>query len=584
MCPLPWSYDIASIVPHKPRPDYDFPIQWVTAKMAGPNEVRHSTSDNTLTSDTAVEPKVEQPQDLHRTRTVTEADVEALPFRTLSPNADLTEYTQETANGEILREVRSTATGMIERYELVTFKINDPENPKNWSKAYKWWCTMVVALTCFVVAFDSSVISSDLESMAEEFGVGREVSLLAITFFVIGFGVGPMAFAPMSEILGRRVIYASTLLVAVIFTIPQAVAQNIETLLVTRFIAGLAFSAPMTLVGGTLADMWKNEERGIPMAAFSAAPFIGPGLGPLVGGYLCKEGWRWLYWIQLIASGAVWFLITFTVPETYAPTLLKRRAKKMRKETGNENFVTAEEIDMRPFRERLMIFLIRPFQLLFREPIVLFLSIYMSVLYGLLYMFFVAFPIIYKTDKGYDSGSTGLMFLPLVVGVLLGALCGPLVNKHYVKLSEKANGNPPPEARLWPMMLSCWAIPIGLFIFSWTSFPDLHWAGPAFGGFPVGFGIIFLYNSANNYLVDSYQHQAASALAAKTFLRSWWGAGVVLFTQQMYDRMGHQWASTFLAFIGLLCCAIPFVFFFYGERIRAHSHYAFHPDEENQEK
>lgn len=69
---------------------------------------------------------------------------------------------------------------------------------------------------------------------------------------------------------------ASTIFVALIFIIPCAVAQNIETLLVCRAIDGIAFSAPMTLVGGTLADLWRNEERGVPMAAFSAAPFIGP--------------------------------------------------------------------------------------------------------------------------------------------------------------------------------------------------------------------------------------------------------------------------------------------------------------------
>jgi hypothetical protein len=105
---------------------------------------------------------------------------------------------------------------------------------------------------------------------------------------------------------------------------------------------------------------------------------------------------------------------------------------------------------------------------------------------------------------------------------------------------------------------------------------------PALGGFAVGFGFIFLYNSANNYLVDSYQHQAASALAAKTFLRSFWGASCVLFTTQMYDRLGNQWASSLLAFIGVACCAIPFVFYFFGSRIRAHSHYAYSEDEENQ--
>jgi multidrug resistance protein len=196
-----------------------------------------------------------------------------------------------------------------------------------------------------------------------------------------------MAFAPFSEIWGRRPVYAVTLLFAVVFTIPGAVAQNIETLLVTRFIAGIAFSAPMSLVGGTLADLWKNEERGVPMAAFSAAPFIGPGVGPLVGGFLGDAaGWRWLYWIQLILSAIVWFLISFTVPETYTPNLLATRAKKMRKDTGDDKYVTEQDLDLRPFSERLKLFLLRPFQLLFQELIVFFISLYMSVLYGLLYM------------------------------------------------------------------------------------------------------------------------------------------------------------------------------------------------------
>jgi multidrug resistance protein len=511
------------------------------------------------------------------------ADIVNLPTRTLTNDAALEEYTQETISGQILREVRSNRTGNIERYELVTWKINDPENPKNWSKAFKWWCTMCVAITCFVVAFNSAVITADIGGMAKEFNVSEEVALLSITLFVVGFGVGPMAFAPLSEIVGRRPIYATTLLVAVIFTIPGAVAKNIETLLVTRLIAGIAFSAPMTLVGGTLADMWKNEERGVPMAAFSAAPFIGPAVGPLVGGFLSDaKGWRWLYWIQLIVSAAAWMLISFTVPETYTPKLLAQRAGKMRKDTGEDKFVTEEDLDKRPLSQRLRIFLLRPFQLLFQELIVFFISVYMSVLYGLLYMFFVAYPIIFQKGKGYSASTTGLMFIPLMIGVLLSAATSPLVNKHYLTLVEKHNGKPPAEARLIPMMISCWFIPIGLFIFAWTSYPHLHWIGPAIGGFPVGFGFIFLYNSANNYLVDSYQHQAASALAAKTFLRSFWGAAVVLFTNQMYDRLGYQWASTLLAFIGLACCGIPFVFYFKGAAIRKHSNYAYSPDEENE--
>lgn len=107
----------------------------------------------------------------------------------------------------------------------------------------------------------------------------------------------------------------------------------------------------------------------------------------MVGGYLSDAtGWRWLYWIQLIVSFVVWVLITFTVPETYAPTILARRARQIRKKTGEQDHVTEQDLDLRPASERLAIFLIRPFQLLFGELIVFLISIYMSVLYGLLYM------------------------------------------------------------------------------------------------------------------------------------------------------------------------------------------------------
>ncbi|KKY23690.1 putative mfs multidrug transporter [Phaeomoniella chlamydospora] len=511
---------------------------------------------------------------------VDDNDPDSLPYRSLTENADMREYLEETAEGVIPKRTVSRVTGKEEDYELVTFFPNDPENPKNWPKGRKWYCTMVVAFTCFVVAFNSAVITADLGGVSEDFNVSGEVALLTITMFVIGFGVGPMAFAPMSEMLGRKIVYLSTLAVAVVFIIPCAVSKNIGTLLVCRLIDGIAFSAPMTLVGGTLADLWKNEERGVPMAAFSAAPFIGPAIGPLVGGYLSDAtSWRWLYWIQLILSGAAWLLIA-TVPETYAPTLLSRRAAKLRKEKNDDRYTTEKELDPRPLSERLRIFLVRPFQLLFLEPIILFITIYMSVLYGLLYMFFVAFPLIFEEGKGYSAGQTGLMFIPLAVGVIMSSMCSPFVNKHYNKLCAKApNGRPVPETRLLPMMFGCWFIPVGLFIFAWTSYPHVSAWGPMIGGWPVGFGFIFLYNSANNYIVDTYQHQAASGLAAKTFLRSIWGAVVVLFTEQMYHRLGYEWAGTLMAFISLACCLIPFVFYYWGAKIRKYSKYAYGDEE-----
>ena len=167
----------------------------------------------------------------------------------------MAEYTEETVLGQIPTAVISKTSGKLENYELVTFKINDPRNPKNWSKTYKWYCTGVVAFTCFVVAFCSGVITADLAGVSETFRVSEEVALLTITVFVFGFEVGLLVFAPMSEVFGRQPVYVTTLLVAVVFTILGAVAKNIRTLLVTRAIDGIAFSAPMVLVGGTLADL-----------------------------------------------------------------------------------------------------------------------------------------------------------------------------------------------------------------------------------------------------------------------------------------------------------------------------------------
>lgn len=110
-----------------------------------------------------------------------------LPYRTLTAEANLDEYTVESPTGVIAGPVEPDGK---ERYKLVTFTPDDPGNPKNWSKAYKWYCTMVVAVTCFVVAFASSVITADLAGVSETFHVSREVSFLTITVFVAGFGVG----------------------------------------------------------------------------------------------------------------------------------------------------------------------------------------------------------------------------------------------------------------------------------------------------------------------------------------------------------------------------------------------------------
>lgn len=461
---------------------------------------------------------------------------------------------------------------------IVEFQPGDPENPLNWSKAKKWTYTLLLGIVCFMVAFASAVVTGDMEGPQETFGVSSEVVILTITLFVIGFGVGPLVFAPLSEEVGRFPVYNVTLAFAVIFIIPCAVAKNIGTLLVCRLIGGVAFSAPITLVGGSLSDIWTTKERGTPMAFFSAAPFLGPVMGPLVGGFIGDNaGWRWLYWVMLIFSGCVYLVTLVSLRETHHATILKQRAKKLRKITGDSKYKTKKELVPQSFGAVMKITLSRPPQLLF-EVIVFLVTIYMSVLYGLLYMFFFAYPVVFMEGKGWSASMTGLIFIGVAIGIVIATAAAPFINNDYNRRAEsyRIEGKiPPPELRLIPMMISCWCVPVGLFIFAWTSFPHVHWIGPAIAGIPSGIGFLLLYNSANNYIIDSYQHFAASALAAKTFVRSIWGACVPLFTVQMYHRLGYEWAGSLMAFISLACCAIPYLFFFYGATIRKRSKYAY---------
>ncbi|GME90140.1 hypothetical protein B5S29_g3368 [[Candida] boidinii] len=467
------------------------------------------------------------------------------------------------------------------KMRLVVFTDDDKQNPRNWSKAYKWFLTCLLGIVCFDVALASAIVTGDIEGPMITFGVSEEVIILTVTLFVLGFGFGPLLFAPLSEEFGRNMVYFPTLFLAVIFIIPCGAAKNIGTLLVCRLIDGHAFAAPMCLIGGSLADLWDSVDRGLAMTVFSAAPFLGPVIGPLIGGYIGDNaGWRWNYWVLLIFSGVVYAFLVVFLPETSHSTILKRRAKSLRKLTGDETYRALPELKIRTMKEVVNETLLRPIILL-SETIVFLITIYMSIIYGLLYMFFFAFPVVYMEGKGWSASKTGLMFIPIAVGVLLAAAISPFFNKDYnrrVAEYEKRGELAPPELRLIPMMIGCWFVPIGLFSFAWSSYPSVSWAGPCFSSFACGFGFNCLYNPANNYIVDSYQHYAASGLAAKTFIRSLWGAAVPLFTIQMYHKMGYEWASSFLAFISLACCVIPFAFYIYGARIRQSSKYAYCPD------
>ncbi|KAF9771045.1 hypothetical protein IL306_011343, partial [Fusarium sp. DS 682] len=254
---------------------------------------------------------------------------------------------------------------------------------------------------------------------------------------------------------------------------------------------------------------------------------------------------------------------------TYAPFLLRQRATQLSKITGH---VYVSQIDHDrgkvTLAESFKTALSRPWILLFKEPIVLLLSIYMAIVYGTLYMLFGAFPIVYQQERGWNAGVGGLAFLGIMVGMLFAVAYTIPQNKRYIKIEEKHGGFAPPEARLTACLIGSVCLPIGLFWFAWTNDRHIHWMASIAAGVPFGFGMVLVFLSIMNYLIDAYTIFAASVLAANSVLRSLFGAAFPLFTTYMYKDLGIHWASSIPAFLALACVPFPFLFYKYGAAIR----------------
>lgn len=408
------------------------------------------------------------------------------------------------------------------------------------------------------------------------FDIGTEVATLGVSLFVLGFALGPLIWAPLSEIYGRQVIFAISYSGFAIFNAAGIGSKNIQTLLILRFLAGSFGSSPLTNAGGQIADLFNARERGAAMAIFALAPFLGPTIGPIAGGFLAQsKGWRWNMGMMTIFSGVMLILGLLFVPETYAPVILRKRAQKLRLLTGNV-YRTKEDAARGKIApsKALSTALLRPWILLFREPIVLVLSIYISVIYGTLYLLFSAVPIVFQEHRGWSEGVGGLAFLGIAVGMLIAVVLSALSNKVYLRTAAQHGGIAPPEARLPGAMIGGIAIPIGLFWFAWTNSPDVHWISPIMAGVPFGFGMVFIFLAITTYLIDAYTIFAASVLAANSVLRSLFGFAFPLFTQYMYQNLGIHWASSVPAFLALACLPAPFVLYKYGAAIRVRCPYA----------
>ena len=296
----------------------------------------------------------------------------------------------------------------------------DPYRPLNWPFRKKVITTVLYGFTTMGSTWASSVYSPAIQQISKEFHVGTEVSLLGLSVLLCGFGLGPLIWAPLSEVYGRKTAVLVPYFLAAVFSFGTATAKDIQTIVITRFFAGFFGSAPVTNTGGVLGDIWAPTQRGTAIVGYAFAVVGGPVLGPIAGGAIVQSYLRWR-WTEYITGIMMMFMLALDVlilDESYPPRLLVYKARRLRIETGNWALhAKFEEWDV-SLKEMAIKFGVRPFQMLL-TPICFLVALYASFVYGILYANLAAFPIAYQEERGWNLVVGALPFLALLIGQYL---------------------------------------------------------------------------------------------------------------------------------------------------------------------
>ncbi|KAI1288669.1 major facilitator superfamily domain-containing protein [Xylaria venustula] len=469
-------------------------------------------------------------------------------------------------------QTAASAASSVARPPGFEVEFEEGENPREWSFLFRAWTTFVISYSTWIVVLYSTTYTSSIPGLIEHFDIPNQtIATLGVTTYLIGLGFGSLVWAPISELYGRKPVYLVCMTVYTLLVIPTCLATSLTEILVVRFFGALFGAALIVNSAGTVVDISTEENRALVLSLWSIAPLNGPVTGPVIGGFIFQYlGWRWDNWIILILAGAA-SVFMWGTKETYAPTILKAKAARKRKETGDDRWWTRYDLNLSPL-DIVKVNLTRPFILFATEPILWFFNLWISIVYGILYLCFVAYPIVFSDHRGWSPGLTGLSFVGIGIGTTIGIAGEPIwrriIQAHPV---DPVTGRRPPEATARILAIGSVLTPIGQLIFAWTSLPPTHWAVSIAFGIPFGLGNSFTFIYGSNYLAGAYGIYAASALAGNAVTRSLLGGLLPLAGPKLYATLTPPWAGTFLGLLEVALIPIPFVFWRYGDKIRARS-------------
>lgn len=344
------------------------------------------------------------------------------------------------------------------------------------------------------------------------------------------------------------------------------------SLIVFRFLGGVGGSACLTIGGGIIADLFPLSQRGRANALFTVGPLLGPVIGPIIGGFIAQRaGWRWVYWTLLIACGTMTCVNLVFGKETNHAVLIRREKKRLRdqQQPGRHNGLDSMDAAAPPTLASIVHDITRPIHIVMGSPILTLLALYMSFVFGLLYLLFTTITSLLIGEYGWSIEIAGLGYLGLGVGFVFGISLVAKTSDATVTRLTKANGGVyKPEMRLASCLIFAPFIPISFFWYGWSADKQVHWIVPIIGLAPFGFGMIGIFAPIQTYFIDVSGPYAASAIAGLVTVRCLFGAFLPLAGPSMYSALGLGWGNSLLGFIALAMTPVPALIYRYGGALR----------------
>ncbi|OAL19996.1 hypothetical protein AYO20_11569 [Fonsecaea nubica] len=417
---------------------------------------------------------------------------------------------------------------------------DDVENPLNFSGVKKGVITALTCVYTWAIYVGSSIYTSSQPGIEHHFGVDNFQSSFGLAIYVLAYGLGGLLFSPLSEVpsIGRNPPYAISGALFVVLCVPTSLVDNYAGLMVLRFLLGFMGSPCLATAGATLGDIWGPTLFPYFIGLWACTTALGPALGPMLSSFAVESlGWRFSSWELLIISGSVFAVFVALVPETAAPTILYYRAKRLRELTGDQRYMSEEEIKQAKLTagQRLWSSIIKPWEVNVKDPALLFMTLYMGLIYAIVYSFFESLPLVYPPIYGFSPTSTSLIWLAVIPAGVIGfpLHCFWLSKRVEPKIRDQTFGDL--ENFLETGVAASLLMPASLFMFAR---PSIHWMVPTVAIFLYMVAQYFLTNSVFLYIPAIYPRYAASIFAANSVARALLAFVAVLVGRPMFKGIG----------------------------------------------